>query len=239
MAQEKENIIVTGYPKSGNTWASRLVAEVLDCPVAGLWERAGYRELAMEGSDRASSLSVWKCHYAWRGLKRAIESSAIIHIVRDPRDVVCSGANYFNLDRYEQEHQQRPSKYEAMIDILLHGGPYPNCRRPWAEFVDSFPPGAVLTVRYEDLLTEPLSAVTTILSYLGEHKSQEHIVKSIEKQSFAERKALAIDQGDKRNLRFLRSGQSGSFRKELSPEQISTITTACKAQMGRYGFLCG
>ena len=32
---ENETVYVVGYPKSGCTWLTRLVAELLGCPVSG------------------------------------------------------------------------------------------------------------------------------------------------------------------------------------------------------------
>lgn len=48
------NIIVAGYPKSGNTWATRLLAEVIGYPVAGSWRRNVVDALEIEGADRVS-----------------------------------------------------------------------------------------------------------------------------------------------------------------------------------------
>ena len=46
----KNNIVIAGYPKSGNTWLTRLVAEVLKCPVVGFLEQPQNNEIAIEGS---------------------------------------------------------------------------------------------------------------------------------------------------------------------------------------------
>ena len=43
-----KNIIVVGYPKSGCTWATRLVAELVGCPVGGFWQ-SDKKEIAVEG----------------------------------------------------------------------------------------------------------------------------------------------------------------------------------------------
>jgi hypothetical protein len=52
-----KNIIVIGYPKSGCTWATRLVAELVGCPVAGFWQ-SRRKEIAIEGEERVSDLSL-------------------------------------------------------------------------------------------------------------------------------------------------------------------------------------
>ena len=36
----KNKVIITGYPKSGNTWLTRLIAEALDSPVIGFYNEA-------------------------------------------------------------------------------------------------------------------------------------------------------------------------------------------------------
>ena len=52
-----KNIIVAGYPKSGCTWATRLLAELVGCPVAGFWN-SDKDEIAIEGEERALELSL-------------------------------------------------------------------------------------------------------------------------------------------------------------------------------------
>ena len=57
-----KKIIVVGYPKSGCTWATRLVAELVGCPVAGFWQ-SDKKEIAIEGEDRVSDFRCYKSHH--------------------------------------------------------------------------------------------------------------------------------------------------------------------------------
>lgn len=54
-------VIVSGYPKSGNTWTTRLVAEAIGCPVKGFWG-SDHNEIAIEGAERDSEFLVYMSH---------------------------------------------------------------------------------------------------------------------------------------------------------------------------------
>ena len=58
----KTRIIVCGYPKSGNTWLTRLVAEIIMSPVVGFWMYPLHNEVAIEGLDRKSDYMCFKAH---------------------------------------------------------------------------------------------------------------------------------------------------------------------------------
>lgn len=96
----KTDIIVSGFPKSGNTWATRLVAELVGCPVVGFWQSKHF-EIACEGSDRESEFRCFKSHASPDRLVKDTSASLAkrIFVVRDPRDVAISGTDYFLIFR--------------------------------------------------------------------------------------------------------------------------------------------
>ncbi|GEM_PF-861808 len=96
----KTDIIISGFPKSGNTWAARLVAELVGCPVVGFW-RSHHFEIACEGSDRESEFRCFKSHASPEQLAKDASASRAktIFVVRDPRDVAISGTGYFLIFR--------------------------------------------------------------------------------------------------------------------------------------------
>lgn len=96
----KTNIIISGFPKSGNTWATRLVAELVGCPVRGFW-RSDHDEIACEGFDRQSEFVCYKSHASPEQLAadHLAAHAKTIFVVRDPRDVAISGTGYFLIFR--------------------------------------------------------------------------------------------------------------------------------------------
>ena len=89
-----KKIIIVGYPKSGNSWLTRLVAQLLDCPAKGFLYHEK-PEMVTEGLQRDSAYVCYKSHHQWHELKQEDQQAKIICITRDPRDVSLSGRSYF------------------------------------------------------------------------------------------------------------------------------------------------
>lgn len=59
----KNRIIVCGYPKSANTWLTRLAAEIVGGSVAGFWCEPFNNDAAIEGLERESDFQCFKAHH--------------------------------------------------------------------------------------------------------------------------------------------------------------------------------
>jgi hypothetical protein len=236
-ATKKKNIVVCGYPKSGTTWLSRLVAELLPCPLIGALGFAP--AAAREGHERVSDYDCYTSHHTleWLRSREPGNYFKLIYIVRDPRDVAISAAHHFQLDLLAAKQSSSKSvaalkwrlnrvvpyfvKRDRMINAVLHGNSSVSLwlATSWREHYLQFRQSDALIVKYEDLLDDPATKCSQILSYLGVEKSNESIARAISTQSFRTRKRLFKEQGLTAEYGFLRRGSRGYWREELSPRQ--------------------
>lgn len=227
------NIVVVGYPKSGNTWLSRLLAEAVRCPVRGFWGNPGLDDVAIEGLDRASPHDLYKAHHPLRRLREIGVVHHLVSIVRDPRDVACSGAHYFPVKRYNEAHGTAVDPHEAMVRTVVAGGCYAHCGIPWSDHVEQYLDHADCIVKYENLLLDGAGELRRVLDTLGIPRTDDEIREAIERQSFARVRERDASSADARRLRHLRKGIAGSFASELSREQCDRIVAACIGPMRR------
>lgn len=149
-------IIVIGYPKSGNTWVSRLLGEVLNSPVTG-WGVA--MPLAKEGAERKGKYTVRQLHLRplyeerpggfiaseWQACIPNWDGERVVHVIRDPRDVCVSCMYYWEVDSVRSVIKAMDSGELPFTGV----GPYKTFVMAWHREV-SVP---IYTVRYEDLIS--------------------------------------------------------------------------------------
>lgn len=236
-ATTKKKIVVCGYPKSGTTWLSRLVGELLPCPLVGALGFAP--AAAREGHERISEFDCYTSHHTCEALLSGQVGAffKLIYIVRDPRDVAISAAHHFQVDLFGAKQadgklaaalKRRANriapyfvKRNRMINAVLHGDPSLSLwlATPWRQHYLQFKRSDALIVKYEDLLDDPGAHCLRILSYLGVERSSESVAQAISSQSFQTKKRFFKSQGLAAEYEFLRRGGCGYWRDELSARQ--------------------
>lgn len=254
-----KNIVVVGYPKSGCTWTTRLVAELVGCPVAGFWQSTK-TEIAVEGTKRVSPFRCYKSHHQWHELEAnpAARADHVIYVLRDPRDIALSAASHFIFHRFGKhrvwEHAARLRKLYAhtlypflvrhdfrlakMTGALLAGDPAVHnwVRVSWQGHLRPFAAAGVPIVRYEDLLRAPEDEAGKLLRHLGVERMPNEIAAAVQRQSFAQKKIALLQGGERGKARFLRLGQSGRWREQMPRELQARFTRELGAELARWGY---
>ena len=221
-------IVVIGYPRSGNTWLSRLLGDLLDSPVGGLYNA---KPLATEGGDRPGPFKVLQLHLKpVHEMRESVLPSAwglcvplwkgnppIVHVVRDPRDVVVSAWKYWNIKNLDDALSCVGA---GLWPLKAHGA--------WSPYVSSWLDiDGVQMVKYEDLHTEPERVLRTLLDAWGLRiPGDVHMARVIDRQGI-ERKRAEIAAGGKSweygediQLKHLRKGIAGDWRNHFNEEQL-------------------
>lgn len=251
-------MIVCGFPKSGNTWLTRLTAELIGCPVAGFWNQPHNKELAIEGRDRVSDYECYKAHHSLSNLKKTLETSGngserIIYIVRDPRDVAVSASYFFRFPPINFSKKNRVKKKltdwyikffgrtrdpSKIIDSMIQGtDSFSWITVPWDKHAEEYIQSGTYVIRYEDLLASAVKEAEKLVAYLGMERSRQEIERAVKNQSFDYKKRQFFKAKKEHQANFLRKGESGQWKTELTESQIHKIEEAFHDIMVRLGYL--
>ncbi len=218
-------ILVVGFPKSGNTWLSRLLSDALDWPVRGIQDA---RPLAECGADRDDGNVIRQLHLypdsftglpavpnQWTFNTAALNGEhKIVHIIRDPRDVAVAINHYWGIKNLQHT-----------IVTVVGKGQHPLWGMGWSEYINAWRkvPQALET-RYEWLHEDTLLELRRILDMIG-LKPVKPLDEVIRRQSLkATRERINKDDdinyahGKGAQLTNLRGGRVGDWRAEFSDQ---------------------
>lgn len=254
------DLIIVGYPKSGNTWVTRLVAELVQCPVAGFWD-SDHKEIAQEGSDRVSEYRCFKSHHQLHELRTSgvTEDAKVIYVMRDPRDIAVSGAHYFLIDRWPSlarffarfprgnriyRRHVNPVitpvsfRLEKMVRAVLLGLEEVHrwVRIPWKTHYEPYLDNEFFFVKYEDLLSQPEHECERILAFLTLRRTDEQIEGAIRNQSFEKKKETFQASNESAKAKFMRVGKSGRWRQELSDMQKKMFEETLSNELRHFSY---
>lgn len=249
-----QNIVIAGYPKSGTTWLVRLVAELLKCPVYGEWNY-NLTTFATEGLDKNSSFKCYKSHQKASVLLKDNRIQKILFIVRNPLDIVISGANFFNFNklnvlyrlvrkfkaaRYLYNKVYTPNKsnrQSLMIDALLNGSDHIewlHCN--WQNYTEDMLATNVFYVTYESLHQNPLATYKKISLFLNLDLSENEIKTVVENQSFSKKKEAFKKEGELEKLNHMRVGKTNQWPSVLSKKQTNQILNNLNETMYKFSY---
>jgi Sulfotransferase domain len=226
-----DDIFLTSYPRSGNTWTRFLVGNLVyqDEPVTFLNLERLVPDMYKSGDwvlRRRPRPRVLKSHECFDPRYRRV-----IYIVRDPRDVAVSNFHW--------EMKQRALGEAYPIEKFVPE--WINCRcwpriGSWGDHVTSWlstrrgDQGFVL-LRYEDLMRDTEFELAKIARLLGIEPTPERLRRAVELSSAERMRQLEIREGGKwvqtrytrQDKRFVRNASSGDWKAVLPAESVTLI----------------
>jgi aryl sulfotransferase len=171
-------------------------------------------------------------------------TKGVIYIIRNPLDVAVSNSNH---------NSCTVQKSIEMMGDRNHGLCARNKRMKdqlrqkigtWSDHVMSWtnaPEQKVQTIRYEDLKLSPIDTFTAAIEFSGLFFDRKAIEAAVKKSSFEEMQKQEKEKGFKERPigapSFFRKGEAGSWREQLTPEQVKQIIHDHSRVMQTHGYL--
>lgn len=191
----EQAVILSSYPKSGNTWVRFVLSNVASLSEGG--ERVTFSTInqyapairgnrKLKGMRNIVGLPIFlKSHSAYVPSFSKYKSLVII---RDPFKATPSYRNFLSKAR-----ERDVGSIEEFCRDWRYGF------NAWAQFIESWDGRATLIVKYEDLLADPLGEVQKIYAKLGYSVSADVIEKAIAHSSRQNMKSVLEKDGDPHN----------------------------------------
>lgn len=207
------------------------------------------QELGEDDDQEDSAVGLYKTHDAYTQtdcgeplLGGAMAAIGAIVIVRDPRDVASSFAHHGGVDI----NQTIASMADMEFGVCTERDTQPVSLRQqllsWSAWQASWLDQDEIPIhllRYEDMQTDPLATIGAALEFAGRPVSKDDLARAIELASFERLQSQETQSGFREapeGRKFFRKGQSGSWREELTQQQVAKIEKDHAAMMDRLGY---
>jgi hypothetical protein len=238
----RSDVFLVSYPKSGNTWLKFMLAELLGGREVDLDNDSTV--IADVGSHRSTPAvlphggRLIKSHEPYSGPQRRVYRRAI-YLIRDGRDVAVS--YYYTLIRrglFEGE-------FSPFLKLFLEGGV--DGYRPWHEHVRSWlesplaAEDSLLTLRYEDLLSDPVDKLSATMEFLGAPVAPERAEETVraysaERMRERERTSQFHERKKRQDIMFVRTAGSGDWTQVFSDRDEALFAEVTGGLLGRLGY---
>jgi hypothetical protein len=232
--------LLVSYPKSGNTWLKFMLGVLLAGEVVDF--DTSERIVASIGDQRhAPPLTpgggrIVKSHEPYR---RSVPSPPVraIHLVRDGRDVAVS---YFHaLARKGHEF----AGFSAYLEAFLRGDVDPY--GPWGDHVESWlgspaaAEGLLLTLRYEDMLADPVRELARVASFLSVEAGDAELRAAVEANTADRMRERERDSEFHRRegeRMFVRAARAGQWHEVFSDADARRFEERFGSALARAGY---
>jgi hypothetical protein len=239
-----DDTFLVSYPKSGNTWARLLIANLLSPEKPA--DFLAMNQLVPDPSAQS------KRHFATMPRPRVIKSHLVfdpryprvIYLVRDPRDVVISEYHYQRKTRRIDD--QYP--LERYVSRFIAGETYPE-NGSWGQHAASWivardGDARFLLVRYEALLADTVGELFRIADFLKVAATSQRLSEVVQFSSADRMRELEAQQSDasslmkgsRKDLAFVRSAKSGGWRSDLPSGLVEKVESVWGPLMRYLGY---
>jgi hypothetical protein len=232
---EPQDIFIVGYPKSGNTWFQELICATvygidprLSPPllsndlVPDVHFNKFYRRYAKQAYFKSHALPV-------------PEYRRVIYLVRDGRDAMVS---YYH---YLKAIHKREIDFGELVKTGLSLIP---CK--WHEHIEAWeknPHGAeMITIRYEDLLSEPLREMERFCAFAKVERTREQLERAVDACRFKnlrqkeDKMGPAVPSQFPSDKKFFRRGIAGSYKDEMPEAVLKQFMSDAAPTLARYHY---
>ncbi len=213
--------------------------------------------ICQEKINLDNKVKIFKTHNAfWKSggnyFTNEENTQGVIYIVRDPRNIITSLKNHFNVKDYDEAHKliinekmiigSNVKKREFDLPTVISS--WSNHYNSWKKMKKNY-----LLIKYEELLKNPLIEFTKICDYLKKNYNlsfdKNQIDKAIEKCNFKNltdqenkngfEEAADDENGSKKKFFYL--GPKNNWKSLLNQNQIDQLELAFKKEMSELGYL--
>ena len=161
-------------------------------------------------------------------LSEATPDSRLIFLIRDSRDVVASRLDSFREGSWARQNRDYSTADKLNAHTQRLAEDYLRMVSKVQEAYDGHP-GKKAFVRYEDLRYDTINVLKAMYDALEVEVDEAQLEAAVAKHSWAR-----IPEEDKGKDKFFRKAQTGSWRDDLSPEQIKIIEDTTGPLLSRY-----
>jgi hypothetical protein len=206
----RNNVALASFPRSGNTWLSKLLETVSGEEVGSI-----YRDHVFPRPATGIVIKTHKCD--------GQRYNRIVHLVRNPLDALSSHFDYMRRYFPHRAEEWEPHVAHQAQEWKRHNAYWAQLEKPR------------ITVRYEDLTAEPIAELRKLAQFLALDVDDSEIEQAIEACNIDRLRAESSKRGEDA-AHFFRKGGSGHGITRYSTDQIEMLEAELGDLMGELGY---